>query len=174
MPVAMIFQVQMVLGYAAWLIWLAGYGLPRARTMPPDAVHRAIATLHGFRFFGLAFIVPGVVGPHLPGDFAVFAAYGDFATGLLALLALATFRIRPLFRSFTIAFNVVGIVDLLDNYYHAVRLGLPDVAGDLGATYVIPVLYVPLLMITHLLAFYLLLREASGRGAGWLGIAEVR
>lgn len=160
MPMAMIFQVQMVLGYVAWLMWLAGYGLPRARTMPPEAVHRAIATLHGFRFFGLVFIVPGVVGPHLPGEFAVVAAYGDFLTGLLALLALATSRVRPLFWAFTIAFNVTGIGDLLIDYYHAVRLGLPEAAGDLGAAYLVPVLYVPLLMITHILAFYLLFRQA--------------
>ena len=32
----------------------------------------------------------GVVGPNLPADFAVFAAYGDFATGVLAMLALLT------------------------------------------------------------------------------------
>ena len=32
------------------------------------------------------------VGPNLPTDFAVFAAYGDFATGLLAMLALLTVR----------------------------------------------------------------------------------
>ena len=31
-------------------------------------------------------------------------------------------------------------------------------AGQLGATYVIPIIYVPLLMITHVVAFYLLLR----------------
>jgi hypothetical protein len=31
-------------------------------------------------------------------------------------------------------------------------------AGQLGAAYMIPVLYVPLLMITHVVAFYLLLR----------------
>jgi hypothetical protein len=37
--------------------------------------HRAIATLHSFRFFGLVFILPGVVGPHLQPDFASFAAY---------------------------------------------------------------------------------------------------
>ena len=47
--------------------------------------HRAIATLHSFRFFGLVFIVPGVVGPNLPAGFATFAAYGDFATGVLAI-----------------------------------------------------------------------------------------
>lgn len=31
-------------------------------------------------------------------------------------------------------------------------------AGQLGAAYVIPVIYVPALMITHVAAFYLLLR----------------
>jgi hypothetical protein len=31
-------------------------------------------------------------------------------------------------------------------------------AGQLGGTYAIVVLYVPLLMITHVVAFYLLLR----------------
>lgn len=163
MPVAIIFQMQMALGYAAWLIWLVGYGLPWVRRTDPATVHRAIATLHGFRFFGLVFIVPGVVGPALPGGFAAYAAYGDFATGLLALAALASFGSRPLFRAFVVAFNIVGICDLVGDYYHAVRLGLPEVAGQLGATYVIPVLYVPLLMITHILAFYLLFRRTQAR-----------
>jgi hypothetical protein len=40
-------------------------------------------------------------------------------------------------------------------------LGLPFVAGQLGATYVIPILYVPMLMITHVLAFYWLARPLS-------------
>jgi hypothetical protein len=161
MPVETLFQMQMILGYVAWLAWLFSYGLPLARRMPAEAVHRAIAMLHSFRFFGLVFIVPGVVGPHLPAGFAVFAAYGDLATGLLALMALATFRVRPLFWSFVAAFNIMGVCDLLGNYYHAVRLGLPEVAGDLGAAYAIPVLYVPLLMITHGLAFYLLFRRSQ-------------
>ena len=118
---------------------------------------RAIATLHSFRFFGLVFILPGVVG-NLPAGFATFAAYGDFATGLLAMLALLTVRIRPLFWLFVVAFNVVGVVDLIVNYYHATQLGLPALAGELGATYAIPIIYVPLLMITHVAAFYLLAR----------------
>jgi hypothetical protein len=35
-------------------------------------------------------------------------------------------------------------------------------AGQLGAAYVIPIIYVPLLMITHVAAFYLLLRPQPG------------
>ena len=40
-----------------------------------------------------------------------------------------------------------------------VRIGLPEMAGQLGAAYAIPILYVPLLMITHIAAFRLLLRS---------------
>jgi hypothetical protein len=52
----------------------------------------------------------------------------------------------------------VGTGDLILDYYHAIHLGLPALAGQLGATYAIPVVYVPVLMITHVAAFYLLLR----------------
>ena len=104
---------------------------------------------------------PGVVGPDLPARFAVFAAYWDLATGVLAMLALLTARIRRLFWLFVVAFNLVGTADLIFDYYHAIQVGLPALAGQLGATYAIPIIYVPLLMITHFAAFYLLLRPQS-------------
>jgi len=154
-----VFRIHLVLGYVAWLLCFTVYIWPRLRAMEEVEAHRAIATLHSFRFFGLVFLVPGVVGPNLPASFASFAAYGDFATGLLAMLALATVRIRPLFWLFVIAFNVVGVGDLLTDYYHAIQVGLPAMAGELGSTYVIPIIYVPILMITHVTAFYLLLRS---------------
>ena len=154
-----IFNAQLILGYVAWLLCFRAYILPKLKSMNAVAVQRAIATLHSFRFFGLVFILPGVIG-NLPSGFGPFAAYWDFATGVLAILALLTVRIRPIFWSFVVAFNIVGTIDLVFDYYHAVRLGLPAIAGQLGATYAIPVLYVPLLMITHVTAFYLLLRRA--------------
>jgi SAM-dependent methyltransferase len=42
------------------------------------------------------------------------------------------------------------------------NLGLAALAGELGATYAIPIIYVPLLMITHVVAFYLLARPQPG------------
>ena len=153
-----IFTVQLVLGYVAWLLVFGAYVWPRLRSMDRLASQRAIATLHSFRFFGLIFILPGVVGPHLPGTFATFAAYGDFATGVLALVALLTVRIRSVFWPLVVAFNLVGAIDIAVDYYHAIQLGLPAVAGQLGAGYFIPVIYVPLLVITHVAALYLLLR----------------
>jgi hypothetical protein len=153
-----VFNLQLVLGYVAWLLCFGVYVLPKLRSMERVEAQRAIATLHSFRFFGLVFILPGVVGHNLPAGFATFAAYGDFATGVLAMLALLTVRVRPLFWSFVVAFNLVGTADLLLDYAHATQVGLPSLAGELGATYVIPILYVPVLMITHVVAFYWLVR----------------
>jgi hypothetical protein len=153
-----LFRIHLVLGYVAWLLCFGVYVWPRLKAMDRIEAHRAIATLHSFRFFGLVFILPGVVGPNLPASFATFAAYGDFATGILAMLALVTIRIRPLFWLFVVAFNVVGAADILIDYYHATLANLPAIAGELGAMYVIPIIYVPVLMITHAAAFYLLAR----------------
>ena len=158
-----LFRIHLVLGYVACLLFFGTYILPRLKSMDRFDAQRAIATLHSFRFFGLVFILPGVVGPNLPASFATFAAYGDFATGVLALLALLTVRIRPLFWSFVVAFNLVGAIDIIVDYYHATQADLPALAGQLGATYVIPIIYVPMLMITHVVAFYWLVRPHTSK-----------
>jgi len=173
MPTALIFLTHLILGYVAWLLCLGAYILPWLKSMDRAQAHRAIAALHCFRFFGLVFILPGVVGPDLPASFAVPAAYGDFATGLLAILALLTVRIRPVYWLFVVAFNVVGTADLILAYGHAIQAGLPERAGELGAAYVIPIIYVPLLMITHLTAFYLLARGEPKATRGSVGDAAV-
>ena len=159
MPSETLFRIQLVLGYVAWLLCFGVYFWPRLKAMDRVDAHRVIATVHSFRFFGLVFILPGIVGPNLPASFATFAAYGDFATGVLALLALLTMRIRPLFWFSVVAFNLVGTTDIILDYYHANQVELPALAGQLGAAYAIPIIYVPVLMITHVVALYFLLRS---------------
>jgi hypothetical protein len=124
MSPAIIFNIHLVLGYVPWLICFGAYIWPRLKSMDPVEAQRAIAALHSFRFFGLVFLVPGVVGPNLPAGFATFAAYGDVATGLLAMLALLTIRLRPLFWSFIVAFNLVGAADLVIDCYHGNQFDL--------------------------------------------------
>jgi hypothetical protein len=70
-----LFQIHLVLGYVAWLLCFGVYVLPRLKSMDRFEAQRVIATLHSFRFFGLVFILPGIVDPNLPARFAVFAAY---------------------------------------------------------------------------------------------------
>jgi hypothetical protein len=129
-----VFRIHLVFGYIAWLLCFSSYVWPWLKSMDRFEAQRAIATLHSFRFFGLVFILPGVVGSNLPATFATFAAYGDFATGVLAILALFTVGIRPLFWLFVVAFNVVGVADLILDYYLATAADLPAQAGQLAAT----------------------------------------
>lgn len=159
MPTELVFLIHLIVGYVAWLLCFSVYLLPKLKSMGHFEAQRFIATIHSFRFFGLVFILPGIVGPDLPASFAVFAAYGDFAAGILALCALMSVKIKPLFWFFVIAFNLVGAADILIDYYHAIHAGLPSVAGQLGAAYAIPILYVPLLMITHVVGLYWLVRQ---------------
>jgi hypothetical protein len=154
MPQQMIwFFVSIAFSFIAWGIVAARYIWPKLRFEQPAEGLRPLLILHSFRFMGLAFLVTGVVSPDLPSAFARSAAYGDL---IAAALALVTLLLLPSGAGIVSAwvFNLWGTVDLLNAFYQANRAGL--LAGQLGATYVIPTLIVPLLLITHGLAFRIL------------------
>lgn len=142
----------------AWSIVAARYIWPKLRNRDRAEALRPLLILHSFRFMGLAFLVPGVVSPELPSSFARAAAYGDLIAAILALLALISL---PSAAGIAIAwiFNLWGAADLFNAFYQANHAGL--MAGQLGATYFIPTLIVPFLLITHVLAFRILLQHQS-------------
>ena len=133
MPANNIFTIDMALGYLACALCIATYVWPRLRAMDRVEAHRAIATFNSFRFLGLAFLLPGFVGPNLPQSFATQAAYGDLVTALLAILALLTVRVRFLFWPLVWIFNLVGLADIVIDTARAVSVNLTSVAGQLGA-----------------------------------------
>jgi hypothetical protein len=155
MPPQMIFGISVLLGLAVWGLVGARYVWPALRERSRAEALRPLLLLHAFRFVGMVFLVPGVVSPELPEAYARPAAYGDLATSLLALLAIATLRSRT---GTIIAwvFTSVGTVDLLNAFYQGDRAGLT--AGQLGAAYFIPTVIVPLLLVTHAMVFRILLR----------------
>jgi hypothetical protein len=156
MPQQLIFFVSIAFSLIAWGIVTARYIWPELRLRPRVEALRPLLILHSFRFIGLAFLVPGVVSPDLPPAFAHSAAYGDIGAAILALLALISL---PSAAGVVIAwiFNLWGFADLLNAFYQANHAGL--LAGQLGATYFIPTVIVPLLLITHGLAFRILLQH---------------
>jgi hypothetical protein len=144
------------LSFVAWSMVTARYIWPRLRGRPRAEALRPLLILHSFRFMGLAFLVPGVVSPDLAAAFAQPAAFGDVVAALLALLALVTLPSRAGVAAAWI-FNVWGAADLLNAFYRAGHAGL--VVGHLGAAYFIPTFVVPLLLITHGLAFRILVQH---------------
>jgi len=157
------FFVSIAFGFMAWGFVTVRYIWPKLRPLRRAEALRPLLVLHSFRFIGLAFLVPGVVSPDLPAAFTHSAAYGDTVAAALALLTLLSLPRRA---GVVIAwiFNIWGSADLLDAFYQANHSGL--MAGQLGATYFIPTLIVPLLLITHGLAFRILLRRQNEYGEG--------
>ena len=157
MPQQMIwFFVSTAFSLIAWGRVSARYIWPELRLRPRAEALRPLLTLHSFRFVGLAFLIPGVVSPDLPPAFAHSAAYGDFIAAILALFSLLLLP-RMVGIAAAWIFNLWGIVDILNAFYQANHAGL--LAGQLGAAYFLPTLIVPLLLITHGLAFRILLQH---------------
>ena len=157
MPFPVLFGVSAAFGLAAWGAVAWHYIWPALRVRPSPENLKPILLLHGFRFLGLAFVLPGVVSPELPAAFTQPVAYGDLITAILALFALAILGTRAA-TALTWVFNTFGIADLLFAFYLGARISLPDEPGLLGAGYFILTAYVPLLLITHGLVFRILLR----------------
>lgn len=158
MSLQALFGLNIAMGFVAWGVVTRLYIWPALRGRPRADALRPILVLHGFRFIGLAFLVPGVVSPNLPSSFAGPAAYGDLATAILALLAIATLPGRLGF-GLVWAFNILGSVDLLHAFYEGNRTVIGVDPGLQGAAYFIPTFVVPLLLITHGVAFRLLLQK---------------
>ncbi len=146
-----------VLSLVAFSLIARWYVLPRLGAAPLRAALEPLLLLHSFRHIGLMFLASGAVKTTLPTAFAQPAAWGDLATSILAFVSLLALR-RGWAGALGLVwvFNVVGTLDL----FNAVGRGvMHDAAAGMGATFWIPSVVVPALLVTHVLVFVLLVRE---------------
>jgi hypothetical protein len=156
-----LFGISALLSLASSATLATFYLWPRLVAMDRTHALASLVAPHMFlRFIGLSFLIPGVVSPSLPRAFAVPAAYGDLIAGLLAIGAsVALFRRAPWAMLLVWLFSVWGTFDLLFAGFQGLRGGLDP--GALGAAFFIPTAIVPPLLVTHFLAFGLLLRKGE-------------
>ena len=135
-------------------LWLAGLNL------------RQIVALHLTRFVGIYFLVLYRRG-ELPYDFAVPGGWGDIvvATGALILVLLVPDLARR--RPWLLAWNLLGLLDILFVVATASRLALAD-PWSMQALLrlplsLLPTFLVPLLIASHL---YLFVRLRTERPQG--------
>src|SRR5262249_48759214 len=128
MPSPVLFGISAAFGLIAWGAVVWHYVWPVLREQPSPENLKPILLLHGFRFLGLAFVVPGVVSAELPARFGQPVAYGDFVSAILALLALAALG-SSTGKVLTWIFNIFGTADLLLAFYLGSRVSLPDSPG---------------------------------------------
>ena len=149
-----IFGTQLFLSLFVYALIARWYVSPWLADKP---LHTALILLilpHAFRHVGLSFLVPGVAGGVWPERCSAAAAYGDFISGLLAILAVIALKGRwSLAIPLVWIFNIIGTVDLSNALRHA------DVVPNLGAVWYIPTFLVPLLLVTHFMVFTRLLKR---------------
>lgn len=160
MSIDLMLPLGMVLALISWTFVFRWYIHPLAKNAPVNRVIEPILLLHTFRYIGLMFLIPGVTSGILDARFSQPAAYGDLIAAILAFIAIAAIRLKLSWALASVwVFNIWGMADLLN----AVGRGIIFTEdGQLGAAYWIPATVVPLLLVTHVYVFILLLRHAGG------------
>src|SRR5262252_1506128 len=140
----------------ATIIW------PKMKQQPRAQQLKSLTAIHFFRYFATTLLIAGLVSRKLPSGFADPAAFGDLISLALAYIAFIGLQrskaaepsLLPVW-----VFNIVGAADLL----LAMVLGpaLIRDPGDLGLAYIIPTVYVPLLLVAHFYALKVLNRRPS-------------
>lgn len=161
MDIRVLFGLSILMSFVSFGLVTNLYIWPRLRKLERDDALLPLVVTHTFRFIGLSFLVPGVVSPSLPIAFAGPAAYGDLTAAVLALAASLALSRRASFAALIVwLFNIWGTADLLFAYYQGL-FGIQLDPRMLGAAFYIPTAIVPILLTTHVLIFWLLIRPRA-------------
>lgn len=139
---------------AVWYVWPLLTKLPRNSALIP------LLFVHVLRYVGLTLFVPYMVDPTLPRGFVSSAAYGDLLAAALAFTSIIALR-----RNWSAAVALVwvantwGFVDLVNGLRGVVRLNLPSF--NLGTFWYIGTFYAPLVIVSHLMIFWILIKYKS-------------
>ena len=139
---------------AAWYVW------PALIKIPLNAALTLLLFVHVPRYVGMTELVPGMIDPKLPSVFTSPAAYGDLIEAALALAAI--FALRGKWRGATplvwVA-NTWGFLDLLNGVRGVLQLDVPSF--NLATLWYIYTFYAPLVLISHLMIFGVLIKSRS-------------
>ncbi len=137
----------------AWYVWPLLINLPRNTALIP------LLFVHVFRYVGTTLLVPGMVDDKIPSEVLFNTAYGDLIAAALALLAIVALRNSwPFGILMTWVFNTWGFFDLLSAVRTILQVNLPSF--NLGTVWFIFTFYAPLVIISHVLIFWILLNRS--------------
>lgn len=137
---------------AKFYIW------PRLKKMALEDALIPLLFVLSFRYIGLIFFLPEILGNPLPSIWAIPVGLGDMITGVLSLIAILSLRSRnPI--GIPLAWTVVtiGTIDFL----YAYLVGIPMKIRIGGPAYFIPILFNPAMFVATFMIFKLLLSNRS-------------
>jgi hypothetical protein len=137
-----------------WYLWPALTKLSLNSALIP------LVFVHVFRYVGMYLLVTGAVDPKLPREALSAAAYGDLAAAALALASIVALRGKWRFAIALVwVFSTWGFVDLLNTLRGVIQTSLPNF--NLGAAYFIYTFYAPMVVVAHLMIFWILIKSKS-------------
>jgi hypothetical protein len=155
-----IFWLQLLLSAAIWAIVAAWYVCPYLKQRSRSSALISLLFVHVFRYVGMTLLVKDMIDPILPRAFLSSAAYGDLLAAVLALASI--FALRSNWR-FAIPLvwvaNTWGFADLLNGVRGVLQLNVPSF--NLGMTWYIYTFYAPVVIISHVMIFWILIKSRS-------------
>jgi hypothetical protein len=135
-----------------WYVWPALTKLSLNSALIP------LLFAHVPRYVGMTLLVPGMVDPKLPIGMLSTTAYGDLVAAALALTSI--FALRSDSRvavPLVWLFSIWGFVDMLNALRGVLQVNLPSF--DLATFWYVYTFYAPVVLISHLLIFWILIKS---------------
>lgn len=147
--------------FSTLIFWAVAkiYILPNLHKWDPKKVVVPILLLQSTRHLGLMFLAVGVIRTGMPAEFAYPAALGDFAAAIMAIIAVLL-----LLRGAAAAWPLVWVVTVFGaiDFLAAIALATVfDASQYMGASWWIPALWVPALLVGHYVTFVVLWRRKT-------------
>ena len=139
---------------AVWYVWPALTKINRYSALI------ILLFVHVPRYVGMTLLVTGMVDPRLPKEFISSAAYGDLLEAALAFASI--FALRSTWRvaiPMVWVANTWGFADLLNGLRGVLQFNVPSF--DLATFWYVYTFYAPLVIVSHLMIFWVLIRFSS-------------
>jgi hypothetical protein len=155
-----IFWLQLLTSVFVFGIIVAWYVWPYLTKLTRDSALIPLLWVHVPRYVGMILLVTGMVDPKLPREVLSGGAYGDLLEAALALASIYALR-----SNWRIAVPLVwvantwGFLDALNVLRTVLRVNLPSF--NLGTTWYIYTFYAPLVVVSHLMIFWILIKSRS-------------
>lgn len=154
----MILNLQSTLSLIVFALLARWYLVPRLSKLNLADALIPLLFIHAFRYTPMTLLVDGQVSSEVPAEVANAVAYGDLTAAILAILAILFLKFK-LTGAVIVAwiFNIVGVLDLINALRVGVGAKLYEYA--LGFNWYILNYYVPLLIVTHVIMIYWLVKK---------------
>jgi hypothetical protein len=157
-----IFWMQLGASVLALTVIAVWYGWPALTKLSYKSALTILLFMHVPRYVGMTLLVPGMVDPKLPTEFLSGAAYGDLLEAGLALACIFSLRTKSrLAVPLVWVANTWGFVDLVNGVRGLLHINLPSF--HINTFWFIYTFYAPVVLVSHLLIFLVLVKVKSWR-----------